>query len=1145
MNHWDSIRLQARERHEAALVITGGDASAEALLFAAEKMTGIERQGLCAGHPLLYKAVAILHADFIWFNKDVDEWQRQFNQAHEYAHYWRHGEGSLCGEADIDAEASEDAITLGAQRVDGYGPHERRELEANVFAREFLLPGDKLRAQYLAGESAEDISAKTGMPVYMVIHQLTRALLGIELVSVDSIPTAETASAPAIELDPSQREAARAGEKEFARGEREPPILVDAGPGTGKTRTLVTRIAHLLTERHISPSQILALTYSNKAAEEMYARVRATAAQDASHVWMGTFHKFGLDLVRKYHRKLGIPPKPTIIDPVDAQLLLEQSLARLDLRHYRSLRRPTAHLRHILSTISRAKDELCSPTEYEEYATKEKASARDDKGRKEAEKKIEVARVYAVYQELLAERGYLDYGDLLMHAVRLLQEQRDVREKLQTQYRHILVDEYQDVNTASRELLKILAGDGGGLWVVGDLRQAIYRFRGAAPINMRLYATEDFPDAKIIQLNTNYRSQRPIVEIFTECARGMRATGGRTTEEWKVNRAENKGEVRFRSSANEVAEAEELVEEVERLRTDGVEYRDQAVLCRRHEDLALIGDALERAGLPVLYLGNFFERPEVRDLLSLIALAAESDGRALFRVANFGEYKFSFTDAQALIGHAFEHKSYFPEALKQTDKVEGVSGEGKRKLGLLAAHFANFNFGTTAWSLLAQYLFVKSDYLRGLVSDGSVQGQQKRLAIYQFLLLAYQLRDRFSDEKDDQKKHFLDYVRRLKLNNEEKQLRQTPAWADDINAVRMLTIHAAKGLEFSAVHLPTLSERKFPMSNFPQRCQPPVGMLSDEMLDWHDEEEECLFFVGLSRARDSLCLYRARQYDRKEADPSSLLRLVRAKLPRVMVKPPVRPALPMKRAEPIVLPRVPREFTERELATYIECPLEYYYRHVLKISNTRPDSPIGQTYLCVHEVWRLIDKEIAAGQELGGEFVAMSIEKLWEEHGPSGHAYEEDYRAEAEAMIYRTLHRRTAADDRIVRPEWKVALESGIVVVKPDYIEFVDGGSSIELMVGHLHLGNAPERGPTDDFYALYDMAATQTYPESRHRIQATYMTSDETMDVHVSYNYRKASLQKYDKAIRGILQGEFAARPNSKRCPYCSSYFICPSVDG
>ena len=169
---------------------------------------------------------------------------------------------------------------------------------------------------------------------------------------------------------------------------------------------------------------------------------------------------------------------------------------------------------------------------------------------------------------------------------------------------------------------------------------------------------------------------------------------------------------------------------------------------------------------------------------------------------------------------------------------------------------------------------------------------------------------------------------------------------------------------------------------------------------------------------------------------------------------------------------------------------------------------------------------------------------MWEAYGTTGHAYEADYRKEAEALIRQTLEYHSATESRIPRPEWKVPLKNGIVIVRPDYVEFADDGSGLTLFVQHLHLGAAPPKAPSDDYYALYDMAASQAYPEAKRRIQAMYMSTGETIDIPVSYNQRRASVQNYEKAISGILEAGFDASPTDKRCPYCPSYFICPSIE-
>ena len=760
-------------------------------------------------------------------------------------------------------------------------------------------------------------------------------------------------------------------------------------------------------------------------------------------------------------------------------------------------------------------------------------------------KALETAYAYGIYHQLLEEKNWLDYGDLLFRAVRLLSENDDVRQQQRNQYKHILVDEYQDVNVASRILLKLLAGDGSGLWVVGDARQAIYRFIGASPTNILLLTTEDFPDAQTIKLDTNYRSQRPVVKVFAACAKGMNAN--ETEENWNIERKdEEAADVRFFVSSDEKTEAADLAEEIKRLAEAGVEYREQAVLCRYHEDLASLSAALEDAGVPVLYLGNFFERPEIRDLLQIIAMATEPDGRSLYRLANFKEYGFEREDIKLLTNYLLENQFRFPGGLKRISDVKALSPEGRNKLELLGEHFKGFHPKNSAWNVLSQYLFVKSDYLRHLASDDSVRGKQKRLAIYQLLLLAHQLRDEIAEQEGDAKRNFLNYIRHLRIVGEDKQLRQTPIWADDINAVRLLTIHAAKGLEWSAVHLPTLSDGKFPKGKAPEKLLLSKSKSSKENADWQAEEENCLFFVGLSRARDYLRLYRARQYEFKEKQSSRLLKLIQSELPSAICKPLERVPPPAREVKKSRIIKIKREYAERQLRVYHQCPLEYEYRYILGISSPRSETPIGKTHLCVYRVGDAIKNEQKAGRQVTWELAEQKLTEVWAESGPLTHPYEAEYRIEAKGMIQKIVERDPLSEVRIIQPDWKIELENGIVIVRPDFVDLIDDGSGkMKVVVETLNFGSSPEKAPQDDVYVLLDIAAEQTYPELNRQIRATYMTDNQAITLNINNNWRRIGVRNYEKAIDGILNEDFNPKVDKKHCPFCTYFMMCSSNDG
>ena len=809
MSHWDEIRRRARTQRAAAIREGGGDPSAESLLAAAEQLTGFERIGLPAGDSLLDGADATLDHGMkrVWFNREVEPRLARFYQAHEYAHLWLHPERENQPEFNLDPEAIEESLPVGVNRVEGYGPEELREREANVFAREFLLPTDVLIAWHEADKArASDVAERLGLPEPLVLQQMARALLTPDISPPDVSP-GQTNERP---MDPSQQEAAHA-----PRG----PFLLEAGPGTGKTRTLVGRIAFLL-KQEVPPTAILALTFSNRAAAEMRSRVADARPEDASRIWIGTFHAFGLELLRKYGAHLGLPVRVSVLDPSDSIALLEGMLSDLKLDHYQNLYDPAFYLRDIMAAISRAKDELVGSEEYAALAQSMLAQATTSDEMEAAEKAVEVARVYKAYQDALDREYLLDFGDLIYKSVSLLRTHADVRDTLRGTYRHVLVDEYQDVNRASGLFLKELAGAGAGLWVVGDTRQAIYRFRGAAPANMRRFA-EDFPGAKVKSLRYNYRSQPAVLDVFAELAPDMLASrGGPSFVRWEPKRPDSGGRVLMEIADDLAAEADGMAKEIERQRASGIPYSQQAILCRSHTNLGRVAAELEGLGVPVLYLGNLFERPEVRDMLSLLSLACEPDGRGLVRVARFPEYEVPLNDVLSLLALARERGIPFPDALDLAATTTNISTRGKEGLALLGRHLDGMRH-VRPWTLLTYYLFERSRYLDTPLGDQSVVGQQLLLALYQFLQFAHEQRPAAPAEATDAKLRLLRHIRQLEIYGDEKQLRQIPTWADDIEAVRLLTVHASKGLEFLVVYLPVLGRGLFPARRQGQPCPPP------------------------------------------------------------------------------------------------------------------------------------------------------------------------------------------------------------------------------------------------------------------------------------------------------------------------------------
>ena len=463
MDAFEQVRGSAERLHDE-LVAQGSDPlNTIALVDAAVRKLNLELAWLAAGDPALKGARAIFdeQTGTVCCETVGEPGERAVLVAHEIGHAYIHRSSSFCNADDIDPSRSTESAPVGLQRVEDYGVRERRELQANVFAREFVLPRPLARRLFIEdGLGASAITERTGLPKSVVRQQILDAILIPR--DTGETRTEEDAGRPQRPDVSQDRTAAHRGS----------PFQLQAGPGTGKTRTLVKRALSLLAEG-IDPAAILILTYSNRAAGELVERIAAAAPDAAARIWVGTFHAFGLELVRRYHDRLGLPSNPALFDRSDAIEVLQDVLPTLPLTHYRNLWDPAMELREVVQAISRAKDEMTDPKRFRALAQAMLDEAADDDARVAAEKCLEVAHIYDLYERAVHERGAVDFGDLIMRPAMLLEADLALRTAVQLRHRHVLVDEYQDVNRASARLLKAVAGDGKRLWTVGELA-AIY-----------------------------------------------------------------------------------------------------------------------------------------------------------------------------------------------------------------------------------------------------------------------------------------------------------------------------------------------------------------------------------------------------------------------------------------------------------------------------------------------------------------------------------------------------------------------------------------------------------------------------------------------------------------------------------------------
>lgn len=1131
MEAFESIRDSAARLHDE-LVSSGVDALKPlALVEAAIQRLGLELFWLVAGDPALKGSRALFddQSGSVWCEAVDDPGERALLVAHEIGHSRVHAASSACGADDIDPSRSTEAAPVGLQRVEDYGVRERRELQANVFAREFLFPRALARRLYLdEGLGASTIADKTGLPKNLVRQQLFDALL----LPIPPAPEApDSGSQQPSRSDPSQDRAA---------AHRGSAFQVQAGPGTGKTRTLVKRVTSLISEG-IDPAAILILTFSNRAAGELAERIAAAVPEAAPRIWIGTFHAFGLDLVRRYHDRLGLSPNPKLFDRSDAIEVLEEILPTLPLVHYRNLWDPAMVLRDVVAAISRAKDEMADPARYRALAQAMLNRARDDDARTAAEKCLEIAHIYDLYEQAIRERDSVDFGDLIMRPALLLESDPSLRIALQLRHRHILVDEYQDVNRASARLLKAVVGDGDSLWVVGDSRQSIYRFRGASSSNMAAF-TSDYRGAVSDQLSVNYRSTRQIVETFVAVAPHMGASKGMLPLALTAQRGVGPVRPEIRRYDTLDDEAEGVAASIRELETAGVRLRDQAVLCRSNGRLNEIAAALEARGIPVLHLGSLFERDEVRDLLALLSLSVDPFACGLARVGAMPRYDLSLQDVYVAICQLRESGQPPLTSLSNLAQTPGLSPKGTAGLTRLALDLEGLAASISAWEFVAAYLLDRSDLVREMARRESVPDRMRAVAVWQFLNF---VREQSPIATGLRIQRTLDRVRQLVLLAEERDLRQVPAGALHMDAVRLMTVHGSKGLEFEAVHVPGLTAASFPSSNRGQRCPPPVGMIegaetltvSDEARLSHEHEEQCLFFVVLSRARTHVRLYLARlQPNGKNRSASAFLDWISA----VEIARPNTLPLPQGASRPegvTVTGGAALQITDSSLNAYQKCPRRYFYTHVLGLGAARKSTAFLRTHNCLYDLIRWLAETRRTGEPTL-EAAEAAFEAIWQERGPVDHGFAPDYRRLASGLISALVKSGAGRRFRDAEP---IALDlpNGRVIVEPNEMTELPNGTVVlrRVRTGYKR---------TDEYdkldYTLYHLAGQSRFG-SRFIVEAIHLTDDTVETVTITTQKMSNRRASSDAMLATIAKGQFPTEINSVTCPRCPHFFVCDAI--
>ena len=625
----------------------------------------------------------------------------------------------------------------------------------------------------------------------------------------------------------------------------EGPLLILAGAGSGKTRVLTHRIAYLIDEKGVNPWNILAITFTNKAASEMRERVDKIVGFGSESIWVSTFHSTCVRILRRHIDRLGFDTRFAIYDTEDQKTLMKEICRKLniDTKIYKE--------RSLLAQISHAKDELITPDEME-------LNAGGDFNKKK------VAAVYREYQASLRKNNALDFDDLIVKTVELFQNCGDVLENYQERFKYIMVDEYQDTNTAQFKFVSLLASKYENLCVVGDDDQSIYKFRGANIGNI-LGFEHVFPDAKVIRLEQNYRSTKNILSAANEVIANNASRKSKTL--WTEN---PEGElIHFRQFMNGYEEAEYVVGEISRAhRENGAKYKDCAVLYRTNAQSRLFEEKCLLANIPYKIVGgvNFYARKEIKDLLCYLKTIDNSrDDLAVRRIINVPKRGIGATTLGRIQDYADKMSVSFDDALRVAEEVPSI-GRSLSKIDGFVTFIQSFKSKAESYTVreLLEEVIELTGYVAELKAEDTEESQARIENIDELISKTESYQEAM--EEQGQPATLSGFLEEIAL------IADIDSVDPDQDYVLLMTLHSAKGLEFPRVFLVGMEDGIFPSY---------MSIVSDDKSDL--EEERRLCYVGITRAMEDLTLTSARQrMIRGDVQYNKVSRFVR-EIPRELV----------------------------------------------------------------------------------------------------------------------------------------------------------------------------------------------------------------------------------------------------------------------
>ncbi|MFC1640507.1 ATP-dependent helicase [Patescibacteria group bacterium] len=933
----------------------------------------------------------------------------------------------------------------------------------------------------------------------------------------------------------------------------EGPLLIVAGAGTGKTTVITRRIAWLIREGKAKPDEILTLTFTEKAAEEMEDRVDKLLPMGYVDLWTQTFHAFGERILRDHAIEIGLDPGFKVMSQGEQWLFIRQHLFDFDLDYYRPLGNPTRFIYALVSLFSRAKDENIRPKEYIKHAEELEVRAgkveegeEKDRAQEEAAKVKEVAYAYQTYEKLLRESGHLDFGDLITETLRLFRTRKTLLAKYREQFKYILVDEFQDTNFAQYELVRLLADADQNLTICGDDDQSIYKFRGASVSNI-LGFKQDYPDAREVVLTRNYRSAQSILDVAyssIQLNNPDRLETRLSIDKRLVANDEEKVKPTITYYETEQEEAEGVAKKIVELKEQGndLQWSDFAILVRSNGQAAQFTQILDRMKVPYQFVASkgLFSTPIIMDLVAYLRLLNNPlDSSSAFRVFASPFFDFDMVDIVTMQSIARRENRTMLDILEEIDSISGISDESKQSatklLELLSEH-ATLAKTKSAGQIL--YRFVGDmGYIRTLLQEKDAESAKTILNISEFFK---QVKDFEAASSDASLNNFLDELDMLQDAGEDP----APAnFEEGPDMVHIMTIHSAKGLEFEHVFIVNLVDQRFPSRSRSEAILIPQDLIRENVpeKEAHIQEERRLFYVALTRAKKGLHLVAAHDYGgKRKKKPSVFLQEIEGLTSSVQSEP--QDLLFQEEEEkevevPEAKLTLPAKLSFTQMAAFETCPRQYQYAHIFKIQPPgRHTYSYGQS---LHKTLELFYRGLQDGKDPSLDDILELFEKCWisDWYDSKNHEAVQKKRGLETIKKYFVENEKKFAPPVFLEKDFNVKIGGATFKGKIDRIDRKEKGIEVvDYKTGKVKSQKDVDR---DEQLSLYAIACKKVLKLEPEKLTLYFLDEGERVSTTRSDEELAVFEEKTEKLVKDVKESKFNPTPGFS-CQFCDFLNIC-----